>query len=164
MFFPSLEYTVVHFHNPQWFTGRKQPKMGQHSGPLGRNSQKWALLCFCTKWAPTKSGMFFSHHILLPVQTSSMSSWWVGGWVGCVCVVGLVWGCVGVFSPLAIEHSKVCTLCDFGHLQFYVWISQKTTLSSYCHTIVMITAITVITVTYYSYYSYYSYLLQLLQL
>jgi hypothetical protein len=21
-------------------------------------------------------------------------------------------------SPLALEHSKVCTLCDFGHLQF----------------------------------------------
>jgi hypothetical protein len=33
-----------------------------------------------------------------------------------VCVV-----CVGVWGwfPLAFEHSKVCTLCDFGHLQFY---------------------------------------------
>jgi hypothetical protein len=38
MFFPSLKYTVVHFHNPQWSTGRKQPKLGEHSGPLGRNS------------------------------------------------------------------------------------------------------------------------------
>jgi SNF2 family DNA or RNA helicase len=33
-----------------------------------------------------------------------------------------VWGdvcevCGGCF-PLAFEHSKVCTLCDFGHLQF----------------------------------------------
>jgi hypothetical protein len=31
-------------------------------------------------------------------------------------VVGVVvWG---VWFPLAFEHSKVCTLCDFGHLQF----------------------------------------------
>jgi hypothetical protein len=29
--------------------------------------------------------------------------WWGGGWF-----------------PLAFEHSKVCTLCDFGHLQFIV--------------------------------------------
>jgi hypothetical protein len=33
-----------------------------------------------------------------------------------------VCGCVGVgvwgWFPLAFEHSKVCTLCDFGHLQF----------------------------------------------
>jgi hypothetical protein len=33
----------VHFHNPQWSTGWKQSKMGKHSGPLGRNSRKWAL-------------------------------------------------------------------------------------------------------------------------
>jgi hypothetical protein len=40
-----------------------------------------------------------------------------GGVVGVVGVVGVgVWG-VGWF-PLAFEHSKVCTLCDFGHLQF----------------------------------------------
>jgi hypothetical protein len=29
----------------------------------------------------------------------------------------VVWG-AGAGSPLALEHSKVCTLCDFGHLQF----------------------------------------------
>jgi hypothetical protein len=59
--------------------------------------------------------------------------WWVWGcgecggvgyvvvWVG----VGVYWFCgvggVGVWGgggPLAFEHSKVCTLCDFGHLQF----------------------------------------------
>jgi hypothetical protein len=28
---------------------------------------------------------------------------------------------VGWF-PLAFEHSKVCTLCDFGHLQFYIFL------------------------------------------
>jgi hypothetical protein len=47
--------------------------------------------------------------------------------VGCVVGCGVysgVWGWVGVSgggagsSPLALEHSKVCTLCDFGHLQF----------------------------------------------
>jgi hypothetical protein len=41
--------------------------------------------------------------------------------VGCVGGVGGVCGvCVGVWGwfPLAFEHSKVCTLCDFGHLQF----------------------------------------------
>jgi hypothetical protein len=54
---------------------------------------------------------------------------------GCGCVVGVggvgdvvgvvgvgLCGCVGVgvwgWFPLAFEHSKVCTLCDFGHLQF----------------------------------------------
>jgi hypothetical protein len=48
------------------------------------------------------------------------------GCVGGVCVgLGGVM-CVGVGagagSPLALEHSKVCTLCDFGHLQFdYVY-------------------------------------------
>jgi hypothetical protein len=54
--------------------------------------------------------------------------WWCGGFGGvglwgCGGVVGV--GCVGVWvcggwgcSPLALEHSKVCTLCDFGHLQF----------------------------------------------
>jgi hypothetical protein len=31
--------------------------------------------------------------------------WWCGG---------------GGWFPFAFEHSKVCTLCDFGHLQFYV--------------------------------------------
>jgi hypothetical protein len=41
---------------------------------------------------------------------------WGGGvWVLCgVCVLA---GAGGRF-PLALEHSKVCTLCDFGHLQF----------------------------------------------
>jgi hypothetical protein len=43
---------------------------------------------------------------------------WVCGGVGCVgcggCGVVVVWW---VGSPLALEHSKVCTLCDFGHLQ-----------------------------------------------
>jgi hypothetical protein len=38
--------------------------------------------------------------------------WWVW-WVGVVGVGG--WG----WFPLAFEHSKVCTLCDFGHLQLY---------------------------------------------
>jgi hypothetical protein len=53
-----------------------------------------------------------------------------------VCVCGGVWGCVGGVVgvvggcggcggvggfPLAFEHSKVCTLCDFGHLQFKYW-------------------------------------------
>jgi competence protein ComGC len=28
------------------------------------------------------------------------------------------WG----WFPLAFEHSKVCTLCDFGHLQFIISI------------------------------------------
>jgi hypothetical protein len=46
--------------------------------------------------------------------------WVVWGVVG---GVGVWWGVVGVCgcgggSPLALEHSKVCTLCDFGHLQF----------------------------------------------
>jgi hypothetical protein len=44
------------------------------------------------------------------------------GVVGVLGVVGVVGvggcgGCGGWF-PLAFEHSKVCTLCDFGHLQF----------------------------------------------
>jgi hypothetical protein len=30
-----------------------------------------------------------------------------------------VWWCGGGWFPLAFEHSKVCTLCDFGHLQFF---------------------------------------------
>jgi hypothetical protein len=54
----------------------------------------------------------------------------VGGVVGVVGVVGVcVVVCGGVWVvwwgwwgwgwfPLAFEHSKVCTLCDFGHLQF----------------------------------------------
>jgi hypothetical protein len=52
--------------------------------------------------------------------------WGVGRWVcGVGCRVGcrVVWcgGGRGVCvrgSPFALEHSKVCTLCDFGHLQF----------------------------------------------
>jgi hypothetical protein len=35
--------------------------------------------------------------------------------VGVVGVGG--WG----WFPLAFEHSKVCTLCDFGHLQFLLY-------------------------------------------
>jgi hypothetical protein len=38
----------------------------------------------------------------------------VGGVVGC-----RVWWCGSGGSLLALEHSKVCTLSDFGHLQFY---------------------------------------------
>jgi hypothetical protein len=38
------------------------------------------------------------------------------GGVGCL-VVGCVWCGEGGLS-FALEHSKVCTLCDFGHLQF----------------------------------------------
>jgi hypothetical protein len=33
----------------------------------------------------------------------------------------MVWGVCGVGEgglSFALEHSKVCTLCDFGHLQF----------------------------------------------
>jgi hypothetical protein len=46
---------------------------------------------------------------------------WVWGVVGCV----MVWGVcgvreLGVCLSFALEHSKVCTLCDFGHLQFQV--------------------------------------------
>jgi hypothetical protein len=43
-------------------------------------------------------------------------------WWGVWCVVG--WVCLGGggvgggVGSLALEHSKVCTLCDFGHLQF----------------------------------------------
>jgi hypothetical protein len=44
--------------------------------------------------------------------------WWCRGCGG----VGVWWcGCVvmwGGWLVLAFEHSKVCTLCDFGHLQF----------------------------------------------
>jgi hypothetical protein len=32
--------------------------------------------------------------------------------------LGVVWTVGGVGSSLALEHSKVCTQCDFGHLQF----------------------------------------------
>jgi hypothetical protein len=32
-----------------------------------------------------------------------------------------VWG----WFPLAFEHSKVCTLCDFGHLQFIISCSAS---------------------------------------
>jgi hypothetical protein len=68
-----------------------------------------------------------------------------GGGVGCVVVwVGVVvwgvwwcggWGCSGVgwvvgwwLFPLAFEHSKVCTLCDLGHLQFidYIFLAANT--------------------------------------
>jgi hypothetical protein len=38
---------------------------------------------------------------------------------------GCVGGCGGVGSPLALEHSKVCTLCDFGHLQFLLSLNCK---------------------------------------
>jgi hypothetical protein len=50
--------------DPQWSSGRKQPKLGKHSGPMGGNSPKWALgrfFFFCTN-----SGIFFSHHSVLP--------------------------------------------------------------------------------------------------
>jgi hypothetical protein len=43
-----------------------------------------------------------------------------------------VWGCGGCggWFPHAFEHSKVCTLCDFGHLQFL--FSLKT-----CHLLLL---------------------------
>jgi hypothetical protein len=68
--------------------------------------------------------------------------WWVWGCGGCGGVGGVVvwgcggmggcggvglWGCGGLVVwgcgggggfPFAFEHSKVCTLCDFGQLQF----------------------------------------------
>jgi hypothetical protein len=41
------------------------------------------------------------------------------GFGGCGGVVGVGAGCGGGgWFPLAFEHSKVCTQCDFGHLQF----------------------------------------------
>jgi hypothetical protein len=79
-------------------------------------------------------------------------SWWWGcgvWWGGCVLVVG-VWGVVGWVclggggvgggvGSLALEHSKDCTLCDFGHLQFislflhfvYALFLFSTSLSDY---------------------------------
>jgi hypothetical protein len=73
----SLEKCFSRFSSAQWsiFT--------IHSGPLGGNSQKWVstvvrwaetakngpFLCFCTK-----SGMFFSHHILLHPTTKDHCS------------------------------------------------------------------------------------------
>jgi hypothetical protein len=49
--------------------------------------------------------------------------WGCGGCGGVVGVGGFgglgVWWCGGGgWFPLALIHSKVCTLCDFGHLQF----------------------------------------------
>jgi hypothetical protein len=43
--------------------------------------------------------------------------------VGVGLLVGVgVWGCGGCggWFPHAFEHSKVCTLCDFGHLQLNI--------------------------------------------
>jgi hypothetical protein len=57
---------------------------------------------------------------------------WDGGWCGVWGLVGVcvwacdgvcgrrVWVCLGGRSPLALEHSKVCTMSDFGHLQFKI--------------------------------------------
>jgi hypothetical protein len=51
------------------------------------------------------------------VMVWGVGVWGCGGCGGCGGVG--VWGCGGVgWFPLAFEHSKVCTLCDFGHLQF----------------------------------------------
>jgi hypothetical protein len=44
--------------------------------------------------------------------------WWCGG-CGGVWGVGCGGGGGGGWFPFAFEHSKVCTLCDFGHLQFF---------------------------------------------
>jgi hypothetical protein len=65
---------------------------------------------------------------LLPVVPFIATAKGVGGVGDVVGVVGVgVWGCVGVgvwgWFPLAFEHSKVCTLCDFGHLQFYIFLN-----------------------------------------
>jgi hypothetical protein len=111
--------------------------MGEHSGPLGRNSRKWAQVGVCGGWG-------------LGVGGGGGVWWdgvWWGGWgVGCSGVgVGWWWGglacggvcggvgvvgccrvcggvvcewCGGGGLSFALEHSKVCTLCDFGHLQF----------------------------------------------
>jgi hypothetical protein len=46
----------------------------------------------------------------------------------------VVWGCVvvcGGGGPIAFEHSKVCTLCDFGHLQFLLMIYLFFKLNKY---------------------------------
>jgi hypothetical protein len=55
----------------------------------------------------------------------------VVGVVWVVCVVCVV--CVGVWGwfPLAFEHSKVCTLCDFGHLQFLSKLSRLLDFSTW---------------------------------
>jgi hypothetical protein len=50
---------------------------------------------------------------------------WVGVWGRGDAVLGLLG--VGGGSFTALQHSKVCTLCDFAHLQFIVlfWDKQK---------------------------------------
>jgi hypothetical protein len=67
------------------------------------------------------------------------------GFVVAWCGVCGVWGCGGVgggvvvgwggwvggwwlLFSLAFEHSKVCTLCDLGHLQFidYIFLAANT--------------------------------------
>jgi hypothetical protein len=78
--------------------------------PLGRNSQKSAQSrkCFSA-----------SHHILLP--RSSILSFWGLAFRGLA--LGRVFGgqALGTrFGASALEHSKICTLCDFGHLQFFI--------------------------------------------
>jgi hypothetical protein len=91
MFFPSLKYTVVHFHNPQWpwSTGRKQPKLGEHSGPLGRNSYYSVENCFvCAE-----------HYLYASLVHSGPC---VGGVVGVWGVWG-VWGVGGVGSLLTFD-------------------------------------------------------------
>jgi hypothetical protein len=82
----------------------------------------------------------------LPGKTARQDcrvGWWCCGWCGGVgYVVG--WGCGGVGcvvvwgagagSPLALEHSKVCTLCYFGHLQFYFWMTSNSGLKGHRRT------------------------------
>jgi hypothetical protein len=67
------------------------------------------------------------------VAVGGVVVWGCGGCGGCVGCGGCG-GCGGVggvggvggggvgWFPLAFEHSKVCSLCDFGHLQFLLMI------------------------------------------
>jgi hypothetical protein len=47
--------------------------------------------------------------------------WWCGG---------VVWWCGGGgWFPLAFEHSKVCTLCDFGHKKRFIYSSKQSAIN-----------------------------------
>jgi hypothetical protein len=63
--FSHLTSTVINVYDPQWSSGWKKPKMGKHSGLMGRNSPKWALGRLFFVSAQSRD-FFFSHHTLLP--------------------------------------------------------------------------------------------------
>jgi hypothetical protein len=54
-------------------------------------------------------GVWVCGGVVVWVGVGLWGVWWCGGCGG---------GGGGGWFPLAFEHSKVCTLCDFGHLQF----------------------------------------------